>query len=105
MRTAQAHLEQFAPSTAQKNINLAILDELLIPLPPLAEMRCIVDRVELLLTLCDSLGSRLSERDKASDVLAKSLVRAVGAASSRHRATHARESRTQADLRHRYVDG
>ena len=34
IRTAKDHLEEFAPSTAQKNINLEILGNLLVPLPP-----------------------------------------------------------------------
>jgi type I restriction enzyme, S subunit len=38
MRTAKEHLLDYAPSTAQKNINLGILEELLIPLPPVEEM-------------------------------------------------------------------
>jgi type I restriction enzyme S subunit len=41
-------LEQFAPSTAQKNINLGILNALKFPLPPLAEQQRIVDKVKQL---------------------------------------------------------
>ena len=42
LRTAKGDLHEFAPSTAQKNINLGILMEVLIPLPPLAEQHRIV---------------------------------------------------------------
>ncbi len=77
MRTAQSYLEQFAPSTAQKNINLAILDELLIPLPPAEEMHRIVQRVEALLGLCDVLEARQMNSDTASAELTGSLLQAI----------------------------
>jgi type I restriction enzyme S subunit len=38
LRTAKADLHSFAPSTAQKNINLSILGDVMIPLPPLEEL-------------------------------------------------------------------
>ena len=60
IRTAKANLHDFAPSTAQKNINLGILMEVLIPLPPLAEQRRIVSRVDELMTLCDGLEANLA---------------------------------------------
>ena len=63
MRTAQQDLEAFAPSTAQKNINLAILDELLIPIPPLAEQHRIVARVDELMGLLDRLEAARKARN------------------------------------------
>ena len=60
VRTAKANLLEFAPATAQKNINLEILTSVLIPLPPLAEQRRIVARVDELMTLCDRLGESLA---------------------------------------------
>ncbi len=60
MRTAKAHLEEFAPSTAQKNINIAILETVLIPLPPLAEQRRIVAKVDKLMEVCDWLEEQIN---------------------------------------------
>ena len=60
MRTAKADLFEFAPATAQKNINLGILETILIPLPPLAEQHRIVGKVDALMTLCDGLEAALS---------------------------------------------
>ena len=63
IRTAKANLQEFAPSTAQKNINLGILVELLIPLPPLTEQHCIVAKVDELMALCDGLETSLATGD------------------------------------------
>jgi type I restriction enzyme S subunit len=55
LRTAQENLSAFAPSTAQKNINLGILNEVLIPMPPIREMQRIIARLDQLMALCDDL--------------------------------------------------
>ena len=60
VRTAKANLLEFAPATAQKNINLEILTQVLIPLPPLAEQHRIVAEVDELMALCDRLEASLT---------------------------------------------
>jgi type I restriction enzyme S subunit len=60
VRTAKANLLEFAPATAQKNINLEILNSVLIPLPPLAEQHRIVAKVDELMALCDQLETQLT---------------------------------------------
>ena len=55
-------LDAIAPSTAQKNINLEILNNLLIPLPPLEEQHRIVARVNDLLQQCDTM-KQLSKKN------------------------------------------
>jgi type I restriction enzyme S subunit len=59
VRTAKANLLEFAPATAQKNINLEILTQVLIPLPPLTEQDRIVAKVDELMALCDRLEASL----------------------------------------------
>jgi type I restriction enzyme S subunit len=76
LRTAKAKLLEFAPATAQKNINLEILTQVLIPLPPLAEQRRIVAKVDELMALCDRLEAARAGREATRDRLtAASLAR------------------------------
>ncbi len=78
MRTAKERLQDFAPSTAQKNINLAILEQVLIPLPPLAEQHRIVAKVNQLMTYCDKLEAKLtqslSDKEKLMDTAVYQLL-------------------------------
>lgn len=74
IRTLKSRLEDFAPSTAQKNINLGILDEVLIPLPPLAEQKRIVAKVDELMKLCDQLEASLRQSQQRAESLAASAI-------------------------------
>lgn len=73
VRTAQADLLRFAPATAQKNINLSVLRQVLIPLAPLAEMKRILDKVDRLMDLCNALEERLDESQTEARALMDSL--------------------------------
>ena len=75
IRTAKEHLEDFAPSTAQKNINLEILSKLLVPMPPANELIHIVSKVEELMTICDVLKTRLQEAQITQVHLADAIVK------------------------------
>ncbi|MFP3385674.1 restriction endonuclease subunit S [Tritonibacter sp. SIMBA_163] len=74
IRTAKNDLEHYAPSTAQKNINLEILGEVLVPLPPKAELNRICDRVSDLLKICKMLRQRIRDSKGASVKLADTLT-------------------------------
>ena len=78
METARTQLIAFAPATAQKNINLEILESVLIPIPPLAEMTRIVTRIAALRRLCADLRQRLAERQAVQGRLAEALVQEGG---------------------------
>ena len=52
---SKSEIQKFAPATAQKNINLEILNELIFPLPPLQQQQQIVARLDQLMAVCDSL--------------------------------------------------
>lgn len=51
LRTVRDRLEQYAPATAQKNINLETLRVVAVALPPIAEQRQIVAEVDQMLSI------------------------------------------------------
>src|SRR3990172_1837752 len=57
IRTIKDSLERFAPATAQKNINLDVLQKVPVPLPPLEEQRRIVAEVERRLSVVGEVES------------------------------------------------
>ncbi len=65
MMTIKSTLEKFAPSTAQKNINIDILSQLFFPCPPLEEFHRIVDKVQNLLSVCDVLRTSIQSAQQA----------------------------------------
>ena len=68
-------LEKYAPATAQKNINLGILETLKIPLPPLAEQTEIVRVVESQLAKVDQLEKQITERETMTKQLMQSILK------------------------------
>jgi len=74
LRTAKADLLAFAPATAQKNINLEILNAVLVPLPPLAEQYRIVTKVDELMALCDRLEAQLTTTQTESRRLLEAVL-------------------------------
>ncbi len=77
IRTAKVDLHEFAPSTAQKNINLGILTEVLIPLPPLAEQHRIVAKVNELMAFCNQLEASLADGDDTRGRLLDAMLHEV----------------------------
>ncbi len=75
LMNAKADLIRFAPSTAQKNINLGILNELLFPLPPLEEQKRIVEKVEKLMATCDALELEVQNSKIETEKLMQSVLK------------------------------
>jgi type I restriction enzyme, S subunit len=70
-------LRALAAGGAQPNLNVGKIKETLVPLPPLAEQKRIVAKVNQLMTLCDTLQSHLTQRQQQSIDLAEVAVRQV----------------------------
>jgi type I restriction enzyme S subunit len=74
MRTARDNLAAFAPATAQANINLAILGELAVPIPPLEEQQVIVCRVSSFLALANTIEQRAKSALQRVEMLTQSIL-------------------------------
>lgn len=67
IRTERDSLSQYAPATAQKNINLEILERVAVPLPPLDEQRAIYSKAQEELSKIDDIErTLLGSRTQAS---------------------------------------
>jgi type I restriction enzyme S subunit len=61
--------------TGQANVNGTALKNMLVPMPPLAEQRRIVAKVDELMALCDRLEASLAAADAARGKLLEALLR------------------------------
>lgn len=77
MKTARSDLIKFAPATAQKNINLEILSQINVPIPPLNEQVQIVAKVDELMALCDALEAGFIKSSDIHDELVSTLLNAI----------------------------
>jgi type I restriction enzyme S subunit len=72
--TFKDDLELLAPATAQKNINLSILNSLQLPLPTYEEQKEIVRQVESLFALADKVEKQYQTAKQRTDRLTQSLL-------------------------------
>lgn len=71
----KSKLEELAPATAQKNINVDILEKVKIPLPTLKEQQLIVDELESKLTVCDKIEETISHSLQQAETLRQSILK------------------------------
>ena len=74
IRTAREKLERFAPATAQKNINLEVLEAVAVPLPPLAEQLRIVAEVDRRLSLVRETEAQVDSNLRRAERLRQSIL-------------------------------
>lgn len=72
--TMQKDLEHYAPSTAQKNINLGILFDVPFPVPPKVEQTEIVRRVEALFSKADAIEAQYKKLKEQVDQLPQAIL-------------------------------
>jgi type I restriction enzyme, S subunit len=75
LETAKANLSRFAPATAQKNINLEILSDLAVPLPPEAEQPRIEFEVDRRLSILDQVEAEVESDLLRANRLRQSVLR------------------------------
>jgi type I restriction enzyme, S subunit len=73
----QTQLYSKTTGTAAKHVNIGDIRKMIIPLPPLAEQKRIVAKVNQLMTLCDTLQTHLTQRQQSAIDLAEVAVRQV----------------------------
>ena len=71
---AQDYFTTATRTLAQPTLNISLIRQLPVPLPPLAEQHRIVARVDELMALCDRLESRLAAAREAQTALAAAAV-------------------------------
>ena len=75
VRTEREGLERFAPATAQKNLNLKVLSDLAVPLPPIAEQHRIVAEVERLLSVTNQTETTVEANLTRAERLRQSILK------------------------------
>jgi type I restriction enzyme S subunit len=71
----KSKLEKLAPATAQKNINVDILEKVKIPLPSIDEQQHIVSELESKLTVCDKIEETISQSLQQAETLRQSILK------------------------------
>ncbi|WP_434347867.1 restriction endonuclease subunit S [Myxococcus virescens] len=74
IRTAKADLAAFAPATAQKNINLEVLSEVAIPVPPPTERLVVEARVAKALAAAQAIEEQVLALSGRCDALDSSVL-------------------------------
>jgi len=72
--TFKSNLEQYAPETAQKNINLTILRQVAVPLPPLEEMEEITRVVGRCFRIADRVEQQIIQAESRVEKLTQSIL-------------------------------
>jgi len=73
----QLQILEKSRSTAQSNLFLGKIKELIFPLPPLEEQKAIVQKVNSLMGLCDGLEQEVQQSQEHSEQLMQSCLREV----------------------------
>jgi len=74
IRTIRGELSDFAPATAQKNINLTILREVAVPVPPINELYEIDKKIQKAMFLSDLIEQKIIKANYSIDKLDQSIL-------------------------------
>ena len=77
IRTARESLDRYAPATAQKNINLGILEKVAVPLPPREEQEMIYSKTQEELSKIEYINSQVEFVKQQSKGLRQTILRAA----------------------------
>ena len=71
----RTRIEAYAPATAQKNINLTTLQQIVIPLCSLEEQRILIDQLEALLSVVEEQMTAINTELVKADVLRQAILK------------------------------
>lgn len=74
-RTIKGKLEKYAPATAQKNINLSVLNDILFPLPTIPEQQQIVAEIEKRFAVADEMEKAVTDSLLQAEKLKQSILK------------------------------
>lgn len=75
IEASKVRISAYAPATAQKNINLTTLENLVIPYCTLNEQKLIVQQIEERLSICDNIEKTIAEVLVKSEAMRQSILR------------------------------
>lgn len=75
IEASKIRLSAFAPATAQKNINLTTLENLIIPYCDIEEQKYIVTEIESRLSVCDKIEQTVTESLQKAESLRQSILK------------------------------
>ena len=75
IKSVRTRIEAFAPATAQKNINLTTLENLVVPLCLLQEQQVLVDQLEAILSVIDEQDGAIESQLLKANALHQSILK------------------------------
>ena len=75
IKSVRTRIEAYAPATAQKNINLTTLENLVVPLCSLEEQRVLVNQLEVILSVIDDQRVAIDNQLLKVDALRQSILK------------------------------
>jgi type I restriction enzyme S subunit len=75
IKAVRVRIEAYAPATAQKNINLTTLENLVVPLCSMEEQRYLVNQVEAVLSAVDQNEAEIEANLARADALRQSILK------------------------------
>ncbi|MBR5318433.1 MAG: restriction endonuclease subunit S [Peptococcaceae bacterium] len=75
IEASKIRLSAYAPATAQKNINLATLENLVVPYCALTEQKIIVQQIEERLSICDNIEKTVDVILQQTEAMRQSILK------------------------------
>jgi type I restriction enzyme S subunit len=75
IESSKIRLWAFAPATAQKNINLGTLENLIVPYCSLEEQQEVIKEIESRLSVCDNIGQTVEKALQQAEALRQSILK------------------------------